>query len=160
MAARQKIMVVDSDKSIAQMIALYLGKENFETRIVYDGNEALKEFETFSPDLITLALFLTGVDGYQVCTRIRSISRVPIIIISTKNEVFNKVKAIIADKLALDENSITRESSFVNDLKADSMDILDLVSGFEEEFDITIPDDKGRTFETVGEVVDYLATLI
>lgn len=76
------------------------------------------------------------------------------------NEVFAKVKAIIADKLAIDEDSITRNSSFVNDLKADSMDILDLVSGFEEEFDITIPDDKGRTFETVGEAVDYLASLI
>jgi acyl carrier protein len=78
----------------------------------------------------------------------------------SNNEVFSKVKAIIADKLAVDEETITRDSSFVNDLKADSMDILDLVSGFEEEFDITIPDDKGRTFETVGEVVDYLATLI
>ena len=78
----------------------------------------------------------------------------------SNNEVFEKVKAIIADKLAVDEDSITRASSFVNDLKADSMDILDLVSGFEEEFDITIPDDKGRTCETVGEVVDYLATLI
>ncbi|MCF0262157.1 MAG: acyl carrier protein [Sphaerochaetaceae bacterium] len=76
------------------------------------------------------------------------------------NEVFNKVKAIIADKLAVEESSVTRSSSFVNDLKADSMDILDLVSGFEEEFDITIPDDKGRAFETVGEAVDYLATLI
>lgn len=76
------------------------------------------------------------------------------------DEVFAKVKAIIADKLAVDENSITRDSSFVNDLKADSMDILDLVSGFEEEFDITIPDEKGRTFETVGEAVDFLATLI
>lgn len=78
----------------------------------------------------------------------------------TNNEVFIKVKAIIADKLAVDEDKITRESSFVNDLKADSMDILDLVSGFEEEFDITIPDEKGRTFETVGEVVDYLASLV
>ena len=76
------------------------------------------------------------------------------------NEVFNKVKAIIADKLAVEESSVTRRSSFGNDLKADSMDILDLVSGFEEEFDITIPDDKGRAFETVGEAVDYLATLI
>ncbi len=76
------------------------------------------------------------------------------------DEVFAKVKAIIADKLAVDENSITRDSSFVNDLKADSMDILDLVSGFEEEFDITIPDEKGGTFETVGEAVDFLATLI
>lgn len=76
------------------------------------------------------------------------------------NEVFAKVKAIIADKLAVDEDSISRNSSFVNDLKADSMDILDLVSGFEEEFDITIPDEKGRTFETVGEAVDFLAKMI
>ncbi|MCF0237105.1 MAG: acyl carrier protein [Sphaerochaetaceae bacterium] len=78
----------------------------------------------------------------------------------SNGEVFEKVKAIIADKLAIDEGSIKPDSSFVNDLKADSMDILDLVSGFEEEFDITIPDEKGRTFETVQEVCDFLATLI
>lgn len=78
----------------------------------------------------------------------------------TQNEIFEKVRAIIAEKLSVDEDEITLDSSFVNDLKADSMDILDLVSGFEEEFDITIPDDKGRTFETVKEVVAYLATLI
>lgn len=77
-----------------------------------------------------------------------------------KNEIFGKVKAIIADKLAVDEDTITMESSFVNDLKADSMDILDLLSGFEEEFDITIPDEKGRTFETVKEAVDYLTTIL
>ena len=77
-----------------------------------------------------------------------------------KTQIFTKVKAIIAEKLAVDEDSITPESSFVNDLKADSMDILDLVSGFEEEFNITIPDDKGRAFETVKEAVDYLETII
>jgi len=78
----------------------------------------------------------------------------------TQSVIFEKVRAIIAEKLSVDEDDITLDSSFVNDLKADSMDILDLVSGFEEEFDITIPDDKGRTFETVKEVVAYLATLI
>jgi acyl carrier protein len=78
----------------------------------------------------------------------------------TQSEIFEKVRAIIAEKLSVDEDDINLDSSFVNDLKADSMDILDLVSGFEEEFDITIPDDKGRTFETVKEVVAYLATLI
>ncbi|MCR4676475.1 MAG: acyl carrier protein [Sphaerochaetaceae bacterium] len=77
-----------------------------------------------------------------------------------KKVIFEKVKAIIAEKLAVDEDTVNADSSFVNDLKADSMDILDLVSGFEEEFDITIPDEKGRTFETVQEVVDYLETLI
>lgn len=77
-----------------------------------------------------------------------------------KNVVFDKVKAIIADKLAIDEDSITLDSSFVNDLKADSMDILDLVSGFEEEFDLTVPDERGRTFETVRDAVDYLAKVL
>ena len=78
----------------------------------------------------------------------------------TETEVFKKVRSIIAEKLAIDEEEITLDSSFVNDLKADSMDILDLVSGFEEEFNITIPDDKGRTFETVREAVNYLSTLL
>lgn len=77
-----------------------------------------------------------------------------------KNEIFEKVRSIIAEKLAIEEESIKMESHFVNDLKADSMDILDLVSGFEEEFNITIPDEKGRTFETVGDALDYLLTII
>ena len=77
-----------------------------------------------------------------------------------KTELFEKVKSIIAEKLAIDENTIKMESSFVNDLKADSMDILDLVSGFEEEFGITIADDKGKSFETVKEAVEYLASII
>ncbi len=77
-----------------------------------------------------------------------------------KNELFEKVQSIIAEKLAIDKDSIQMSSSFVNDLKADSMDILDLVSGFEEEFNISIPDEKGRTFETVKEAVEYLATIV
>ena len=77
-----------------------------------------------------------------------------------KNDIFAKVKSIIAEKLAIDEDSIQMNSSFVNDLKADSMDILDLVSGFEDEFNITIPDEKGRTFETVKEAVAYLEEIV
>lgn len=77
-----------------------------------------------------------------------------------KNELFEKVQSIISEKLAIDKDTIKLSSSFVNDLKADSMDILDLVSGFEEEFNISIPDEKGRTFETVQEAVDYLATIV
>ena len=94
MAARQKIMIVDSDKSSANMIATGLDKERFEVKKVSDGNEAIREFQSYNPDLITLALILPGIDGYQVCTRIRSISRVPIIIISSKNEVFDKVLSL------------------------------------------------------------------
>lgn len=79
----------------------------------------------------------------------------------TKEEIFNKVKIIVAEKLAIDdEDSIKLSSSFVNDLRADSMDLLDLVNSFEEEFGISIPDEKGRTFETVEQAVDFLSTLI
>ena len=77
-----------------------------------------------------------------------------------KNELFEKVKVIIAEKLDIDANEVKLDSSFVNDLKADSMDILDLLSGFEEEFKVTIPDEKGRTFETVGQAVEYLVTIV
>lgn len=78
----------------------------------------------------------------------------------SRTELEKKVIGIIADKLAIDESEVKMSSSFVNDLRADSMDILDLVSGFEEEFEITIPDDKGRTFETVGEAVAYLEKIL
>lgn len=77
-----------------------------------------------------------------------------------KNEIFKKVQSIVSEKLDIDESSITMDSAFVNDLHADSMDILDLVSGFEEEFNITIPDEMGRTFETVKEAVAYLETVL
>jgi len=74
----------------------------------------------------------------------------------TKTEIFEKVQDIISDKLAISKSKIELESSFINDLRADSMDILDLVDGIDEEFGVTIPEETGRTFETVKEVVDFL----
>ena len=67
MATRQKIMIVDDDQNIAELISLYLTKECFDTRIVGDGEAALREFDTFAPNLILLDLMLPGMDGYQVC---------------------------------------------------------------------------------------------
>lgn len=91
MAAKQKILIVDDDNNIAELIALYLTKECFETSIVNDGEEALKEFSSFHPDLILLDLMLPGIDGYQVCREIRHTSDVPIIMLSAKGETFDKV---------------------------------------------------------------------
>jgi DNA-binding response OmpR family regulator len=91
MAEKQKILIVDDDENIAELISLYLIKECFETRIVYDGEEALKEFRTFQPNLILLDLMLPGIDGYQVCRELRKDSQVPIIMLSAKGEVFDKV---------------------------------------------------------------------
>lgn len=91
MAAKQKILIVDDDNNIAELISLYLTKECFDTKIVNDGEEALKAFEQYSPNLILLDLMLPGIDGYQVCRELRSTSQVPIIMLSAKGEIFDKV---------------------------------------------------------------------
>ena len=91
MVSKQKILIVDDDNNIAELIALYLTKECFETKIVNDGEEALKEFASFHPDLIILDLMLPGIDGHQVCREIRHTSDVPIIMLSAKGETFDKV---------------------------------------------------------------------
>ena len=83
MATKQKILIVDDDNNIAELVALYLTKECFETKIVNDGEEALKQFHIFHPDLILLDLMLPGIDGYQVCREIRHTSDVPIIMLLT-----------------------------------------------------------------------------
>lgn len=86
MVTKQKILIVDDDNNIAELISLYLTKECFETRIVNDGEQALKDFASFQPDLILLDLMLPGIDGYQVCREIRHTSDVPIIMLSAKGE--------------------------------------------------------------------------
>lgn len=91
MTTKQKILIVDDDANIAELISLYLIKECYETHIVNDGESALKSFGTFHPDLILLDLMLPGMDGYQVCRELRKISHVPIIMLSAKGEVFDKV---------------------------------------------------------------------
>lgn len=91
MAAKQKILIVDDDNNIAELISLYLTKECYDTETVNDGEDALKAFETYNPNLILLDLMLPGIDGYQVCREIRSKSNVPIIMLSAKGEIFDKV---------------------------------------------------------------------
>ena len=91
MADKQKIMIVDDDENIAELISLYLIKECYETLIVTDGEAALKAFAEFQPNLILLDLMLPGIDGYQVCREIRTRSQVPVIMLSAKGEVFDKV---------------------------------------------------------------------
>ncbi len=89
--AKQKILIVDDDANIAELISLYLIKECFETQTVGDGESALTAFHSFKPDLIILDLMLPGMDGYQVCREIRRESQTPIIMLSAKGEVFDKV---------------------------------------------------------------------
>ena len=91
MVSKQKILIVDDDNNIAELISLYLVKECFETRICNDGESAINTFDSFKPNLVLLDLMLPGIDGYQVCRELRTVSQVPIIMLSAKGEVFDKV---------------------------------------------------------------------
>ena len=91
MAGKQKILIVDDDSNIAELISLYLTKELYETVIAEDGEMALALFEREHPDLILLDLMLPGIDGMAVCREIRKKSQIPIIMLSAKGETFDKV---------------------------------------------------------------------
>ncbi|MBM3399213.1 MAG: acyl carrier protein [Bacteroidetes bacterium] len=70
--------------------------------------------------------------------------------------IANKVKAIIVDKLSVEESELTNEASFTNDLGADSLDTVELIMELEKEFDISIPDDQAEKIQTVGEAIRYI----
>ena len=89
--SKQRILIVDDDENIAELISLYLTKECFETSMVHDGATVMDAFHAFKPDLILLDLMLPGKDGYQLCREIRAESSVPIMMLSAKGEVFDKV---------------------------------------------------------------------
>lgn len=91
MASKQKVLIVDDDNNIAELISLYLTKECFETKIINDGESVMPAMTSFSPNLILLDIMLPGMDGYQACREVRAKYPVPIIMLSAKGEVFDKV---------------------------------------------------------------------
>ena len=88
---KKRILIVDDDENIAELISLYLMKECFDTEIAENGEDAIAKFQTYKPHLILLDIMLPGMDGYDVCREIRKDSTVPIIMLSAKGEVFDKV---------------------------------------------------------------------
>lgn len=72
------------------------------------------------------------------------------------SDIASRVKAIIVEKLGVDENEVTSEASFTNDLGADSLDTVELIMEFEKEFNVAIPDDQAETISTVGQAIAYL----
>ena len=91
MSEKQKILIVDDDEDISELISLYLVKECFDTERAEDGDAALRLFNEYQPDLILLDIMLPGKDGYDICREIRKTSKVPIIMLSAKGEIFDKV---------------------------------------------------------------------
>ena len=78
----------------------------------------------------------------------------------SSEEIFEKVKAIIVEQLGVADTAVTMEASFIDDLGADSLDIVELVMAIEEEFDIEIPDSDAEKVVTVGDVVDYITEFV
>ncbi len=76
------------------------------------------------------------------------------------SDVAGKVKAIIVDKLGVDESEVTNDASFTNDLGADSLDTVELIMEFEKEFDLAIPDDQAEKISTVGEAIEHIEQAI
>jgi DNA-binding response OmpR family regulator len=87
----KKILVVDDDSNICELLRLYLEKDGFKTELAYDGREAIRKFNENEPDLMLLDIMLPGMDGWQVCREIRKKSDKPIIMITAKGETFDKV---------------------------------------------------------------------
>ncbi len=89
--ATEKILIVDDDVNICELLRLYLEKEGFVTSVVNNGSEAIDAFNTASPDLVLLDIMLPGLDGWQICREIRKTSATPIIMLTAKGEIFDKV---------------------------------------------------------------------
>ena len=86
-----KILVVDDDKNICELLRLYLEKEGYSVILAHDGEEALAKFNALTPDMVLLDIMLPNLDGWQVCREIRKKSNVPIIMLTAKGETFDKV---------------------------------------------------------------------
>ena len=135
-----KILVVDDDINICELLRLYIEKEGYQVIIANDGNEALRLFESEKPDFVMLDIMLPGLDGWQVCREIRNQAKCPIIMLTAKGEVFDKVlglelgaddyvvkpfeaKEIIARIRAVMRRTGQPENSEVKEVKWDKLSI-------------------------------------
>lgn len=91
MITKSKVLIIDDDVNICELIRLYFEKEGYEVLPVYNGIKALEAFKEFAPNIVILDIMLPGADGWQVCREIRKISSIPIIMLTAKGETFDKV---------------------------------------------------------------------
>lgn len=88
---KSKVLVIDDDVNICELIRLYMEKEGYEIMMVHNGVKAISAFKEFTPNIIILDIMLPGIDGWQVCREIRKSSSIPIIMLTAKGETFDKV---------------------------------------------------------------------
>lgn len=87
----EKVLIVDDDKNICDLLRVYLEKEGYSTIISNEGNEAMVKFNSLNPDIVLLDIMLPGMDGWQICKEIRKASDTPIIMLTAKSEIFDKM---------------------------------------------------------------------
>ena len=121
-----KILIVDDDKNICDLLRLYLEKDGYSVILSHDGEEAVVKFNALKPDMVLLDIMLPGIDGWQVCREIRKKSNVPIIMITAKGETIDKiiglelgaddyiVKPFDAKEVIARINAITRRIGNIN----------------------------------------------
>lgn len=90
----RNILVVEDDRNISDLIRMYLDKEGFEVRIAYDGGKAVEEFEKQKPDLVLLDIMLPVLDGWGVCAKIREKAKTPIIMLTAKGDVGDRITGL------------------------------------------------------------------
>ncbi len=91
MINKTKVLVVDDDVNICELIRLYLEKDGYEVQTVYNGRSGIEAFGQFTPSIVILDIMLPGIDGWQVCRELRKVSNIPIIMLTAKGETFDKV---------------------------------------------------------------------
>lgn len=157
---KQKILIVDDDENISELISLYLMKECYDTETCATGRGAVELFKTFHPDLVLLDIMLPDIDGYEVCTEIRKTSQIPIIMLSAKGEVFDKVLGL---KLGADDYLVKPFDS--NELVARVKAVLRRTTPVETVAPTPAPANEGEQTEVYkqnhsGDFVEYDGLLI
>ena len=146
---KKKILIVDDDENIAELISLYLIKERFDTEIALNREEALEKFRVYQPQLVLLDIMLPGIDGYDVCREIRKDSNVPIIMLSAKGEVFDKVLGL---KIGADDYMVKPFDS--NELVARVQAILRRVTQKEDSYNTVPAEEQGECVKYDGLTVN------
>lgn len=91
MDTKAKVLVVDDDYNIADLVRIYLEKEQFEVKLAHKGKSALEYFHSWTPDIVLLDIMLPEIDGWEICKQIRKISSIPVIMLTARGETFDKV---------------------------------------------------------------------
>ena len=145
---KQRILIVDDDENIAELISLYLTKECFSTEVAYNGLDALDLVSSYDPDLVLLDIMLPDIDGYEVCTQIRKSRNTPIIMLSAKGEIFDKVLGL---KLGADDYIIK---------PFDSNELIARVKAVLRRSVVQMPTNIASSTDHQGEFVEYDSLLV